>query len=105
MRRRDFVAGLGSVAAWPVVAWAQQPARMRRIGVLIGGNENDPQWKPRLSAFMQALADLGWTDGRNVRMDFRWSGLDDANRLRALAKKPMTPSRAGGLEGNRQRRL
>ena len=86
MKRREFIAGLGSVAAWPVVAWAQQPARMRRIGVLIGGNENDPQWKPRLSAFMQALADLGWTDGRNVRMDVRWYG-DGINRIRALAQE------------------
>ena len=58
---------------------------MRRIGVLIPFGENDPLAKPRLSVFMQALADLGWTDGRNVRMDVRWVG-DDTNRIRALAR-------------------
>src|SRR6516164_4652594 len=85
MRRREFIAGLASAAAWPLAARAQQGERVRRIGVLIGGrDENDPWWKPRLSAFAQALADLGWTDGRNVRMDVRWSG-GDINRIRALA--------------------
>jgi putative ABC transport system substrate-binding protein len=71
MRRREFIAGIGSAAAWPLASHAQQPERMRRIGVLLGGDENDPGAKPRLSAFTQALADLGWTDGRNVRVDFR----------------------------------
>jgi ABC-type uncharacterized transport system substrate-binding protein len=61
-------------------------ATVWRIGVLMPGNENDPVQKPRLSAFTQALADLGWTDGRNVRMDLRWHG-DDTNRIRALAKE------------------
>ena len=82
MKRRTFIAGLGSAAAWPVVARAQQGDRVRRIGVLIAGDENDPVIKPRLSAFTQALADLGWTDGRNVRMDLRW-GSDDVDRSRA----------------------
>jgi putative tryptophan/tyrosine transport system substrate-binding protein len=59
---------------------------MRRIGVLMAGDENDPVWKPRLSAFTQALADSGWTEGRNVRMDLRWYG-DDINRIRALAQE------------------
>jgi hypothetical protein len=58
-----------------VVARAQQGDRLRRIGVLMGGNENDPEPKARLSAFTQGLADLGWTDGRNVRMDLRWGGV------------------------------
>jgi putative ABC transport system substrate-binding protein len=57
---------------------------VRRIGVLLPGDENDPLAKPRASAFTQALADLGWTDGRNVRIDLRWAG-DDINRTRALA--------------------
>jgi putative tryptophan/tyrosine transport system substrate-binding protein len=87
MRRRDFIAGLGSAAAWQVVAQAQQPERVRRIGVLMAYDENDdPVWKPRLSAFTQALADLGWTDGRNVRMDLRWYG-SDINRSRTLAQE------------------
>jgi putative ABC transport system substrate-binding protein len=59
---------------------------VRRIGVLMGPDENDPVWKPRLSAFTQALAGLGWTDGRNVRMDLRW-GRADNNRIRALAQE------------------
>ena len=72
MRRREFIAGLGSAAAWPLAAWAQQGERVRRIGVLMPGDENDPLAKPRLSAFTQTLAGLGSTDGRNLRMDLRW---------------------------------
>ena len=86
MRRREFIAGLGSAAAWPVLARAQQRDRVRRIGVLFGPDENDPAQKPYLSAFTQALADLGWTDGRNVRTDLRWGG-GDTNRIRALAQE------------------
>jgi putative ABC transport system substrate-binding protein len=87
IRRRDFITLLGGVAAaWPLAARAQQGERVRRIGVLAGGNENDPVMKPRIAAFTQALADLGWTDGRNVRIDLRW-GRGDANRMRALARE------------------
>jgi len=87
IRRREFIAGLcGAAAAWPLAARAQQPTQMRRIGGLNGGDENDPVMKTRLSAFMQALAELGWTDGRNVRIDFRW-GRGDNNRIRALAQE------------------
>jgi putative tryptophan/tyrosine transport system substrate-binding protein len=86
MRRREFIAGIGSAAAWLVTARAQQSAeRVRRIGVLISGDENEPVVKARISAFTQALADLGWTDGRNVRMDLR-SGGGDTNRI-ALAQE------------------
>jgi putative ABC transport system substrate-binding protein len=84
MRRREFIAGLGIAAAWPVAARAQQGDRVRRIGVVMGGDENDPEGKLRYSAFKQALADLGWTDGRNLRIDLRWGGAD-SNRIRALA--------------------
>jgi putative tryptophan/tyrosine transport system substrate-binding protein len=84
--RREFIAGLGGAAAWPLVARAQQGDRVRRIGVLMWGDENDPLQKARLSAFTQALADLGWTDGRNVRIDVRRYG-GDINRMRALAKE------------------
>ena len=86
LRRREFIAGLGGSAAWPLAARAQQGGRVRRIGVLMPGGENDPVSKPRLSAFAQALANLGWTDGRNVRMDLRWGG-GDAERRRALAQE------------------
>jgi ABC-type uncharacterized transport system substrate-binding protein len=98
IRRREFITLLGgaatlavpprrpAAAAWPLAASAQQGDRMRRIGVLLPGDENDPVWKPRLSAFTQALAGLGWTDGRNVRIDLRWGG-GDINRIRALAQE------------------
>jgi putative ABC transport system substrate-binding protein len=86
LHRREFIAGLGSAAAWPVVARAQQGDRVRRIGVLLALDENDPQQKRLLSAFTQALADLGWTHGRNARMDLRWAGAD-INRIPALARE------------------
>jgi putative ABC transport system substrate-binding protein len=86
MRRREFIAGLGATAAWPFAARAQQGERIRRIGVLMGGSENDPEQKRRLTAFTQALADLGWTVGRNMQMDVHWGG-GDTNRIRALAKE------------------
>jgi hypothetical protein len=86
LRRREFIPGLGGAVAWPLAARAQQGNRVRRIGVLMGGDENDPEVQLRYSAFTQALAALGWTDGRNVRMDLRWSG-GDSNRIRALAQE------------------
>src|SRR6516162_8651610 len=87
LRRRDFIAGLGSAAAaWPFAARAQQGNRVRRIGVLMSYDENDPVVKARISAFTQALADSGWTVGRNVQMDLRGAS-DDADRMRALAQE------------------
>jgi putative ABC transport system substrate-binding protein len=87
MKRRDFITLLGgAAAAWPVAARAQQGERVRRIAVLMAQDENDPEGRRRLSAFTQALVDLGWTDGRNVRMDLRWGGAD-INRMRALAQE------------------
>ena len=83
MNRRETITLLGGAAVWPLAASAQQGGRMRRIGVL-GLDEDDPAAKLRVSAFTQALAELGWTDGRNVRMDVRWAG-GDINRIRALA--------------------
>jgi putative ABC transport system substrate-binding protein len=85
MNRRTFIAGLGGAVVWPRAARAQQGDRVRRIGVLMAGDENDPG-KRRVSLFTQTLADLGWTDGRNVRMDLRWGG-DDTNRMRGLAQE------------------
>ena len=86
LRRREFSAGLGGVAAWPLAALAQQGERVRRIGALLAGDENSPEVKTNGRAFTQALADLGWTDGRNVRIDRRWGGAD-ANRIQALAQE------------------
>ena len=68
MRRREFMTLVaGAAAAWPLATHAQQADRMRRIGVLFGGNESDPDVQLRLAAFVQALQQLGWTVGRNVR--------------------------------------
>ena len=71
MRRREFITLLGVAAAWPVTARAQQADRMRRIGVLMNLAADDPQGQTRLTAFLQGLQELGWTDGRNVRIDTR----------------------------------
>ena len=86
MKRRQFIAGLGGTAVWPVVVRAQQGDRVRRIGVLMPRDESDPVTTTYVSAFTQQLADLGWTGGRNVRMDFRWYG-SDLNQIRALAQE------------------
>jgi putative ABC transport system substrate-binding protein len=72
IQRREFIALLGSAAAWPLVARAQQPDRMRRIGVLMTTAADDPEGQARLAAFVQGLQQSGWTDGRNVRIDTRW---------------------------------
>src|SRR6516162_7514932 len=86
MRRREFIAGLGTASAWPLAARAQPAERVRRIGVLMGPEENDPFYKSILTTFTQALAGLGWTDGRNVWIDVRWAG-GDINRMGALAQE------------------
>jgi putative ABC transport system substrate-binding protein len=86
IRRRNFITLLGGAAAWPLAARAQQDGRVRRIGLLMPGDENDPLRKTYVSVLTQALSDLGWTDGRNVRMDLPWAG-DDSNRIRALAQE------------------
>jgi putative ABC transport system substrate-binding protein len=84
MKRREFIAGLGSAAAWPMVAWAQQGDRMRRIGVLTLHAESDPVGQARIATFKKALQELGWTEGRNVRFDIRFGGGND-DRYRAYA--------------------
>ena len=86
INRRETITLLSGAAAWPLAASAQQGDRVRRIGWLMPFDEKDPLVKSRVSAFTQALAGLGWADGRNVRMDLRWGG-DDINRLRALAQE------------------
>jgi putative ABC transport system substrate-binding protein len=92
MRRREFIAGLsGVVAAWPLAAQAQQGERVRRIGVLIFGEENDPVRKAQLSGFTKGLAELGWTDGRNVRMDVRAASTVDLMRMFAKELVDLQP--------------
>jgi putative tryptophan/tyrosine transport system substrate-binding protein len=87
MRRRKFITLLGgAAAAWPLAARAQQPDRMRRIGVLIGTLENDLEASLRVGEFRQALAKLGWSEGRNVAIEFRF-GAGDPNRMRTQAKE------------------
>src|SRR5215470_11911362 len=86
IRRREFITLLGGAAAWPLAAHAQQGNRVRRIGVLMSGDGNDPVGKTNVAAFTQALAELGWTDGRNVRIDLGWIG-DDINRIGPLAQE------------------
>jgi putative tryptophan/tyrosine transport system substrate-binding protein len=74
MRRREFITLLGgAAAAWPLTARAQQSDRMRRVGVLMAHLNDDPEYQARIVAFQQALALLGWTDGRNVQIDIRWA--------------------------------
>ena len=72
LKRRDFIALLGSAAAWPLAATAQQPERVRRIGVLTPFAADDPEAKARVEAFVQALQQLGWSVGRNLQIDIRW---------------------------------
>jgi len=81
MRRRDLIALLGGAAAWPLGIRAQQPERMRRIGVLTPFAADDPESMARIAAFLQGLGELGWAVGRNARIDYRWSA-GDPNRIR-----------------------
>jgi putative ABC transport system substrate-binding protein len=82
MKRREFITLFGGAAvAWPLAARAHQRERMRRIGVLINSAADDPAAQSRLTAFLQALAQLGWTERNNVRIDIRW-GASDAERIR-----------------------
>jgi putative ABC transport system substrate-binding protein len=87
MRRREFITLLGgATAAWPLAARAQQSSPTRRIGMLSGTSETDPQTKAGVAAFAKALQELGWTDGRNIRIDYRW-GASDVDRIQAFAKE------------------
>jgi putative tryptophan/tyrosine transport system substrate-binding protein len=86
MRRREFIAGLGGAVAWPLAARGQPAERVRRIGVLVPYDENDPEAKADLSAFTQRLVELGWVDGRNLRVDVRWAA-GSVDRARMYAKE------------------
>jgi len=86
VKRREFITLVGGAAvAWPLAAWAQQGERMRRIGVLMGGAGSDPEGQARLAAFLQGLQETGWSVGRNVRIDTRWTAgnADDARKYAA----------------------
>jgi putative ABC transport system substrate-binding protein len=76
MRRREFIAGLGGAVAWPAMARAQRAERVRRVGVLMGYSEDDPEARLWIEAFNESFHNLGWTDGHDVRIDYRW-GADD----------------------------
>ena len=85
IRRREFIFTLGgAAAAWPLAARAQQAERVRRIGVLLTAAADDPECQARLAAFLQGLAQLGWTVGRNVRIDYRWTA-GNADDIRKYA--------------------
>ena len=85
MRRRDFIKAIaGSAAVWPLAARAQQPEQVRRLGALMHRGADDPQGEVGVAAFKQVLQQLGWSDGRNVRMDIRW-GVNDVDLTRRYA--------------------
>jgi ABC-type uncharacterized transport system substrate-binding protein len=84
--RREFITLLGGAAAWPVAARAQQAAQVRRIGVLMPFGEDHPVGQARVAAFVQGLRQLGWTDGHNVRIDYRWSA-GDSDNIRKFASE------------------
>src|SRR5438445_6082527 len=85
MQRRDFIKVIGGTAvAWPLAARAQQSDRVRRIGVIMGFAEDDEVWQAYLATFRQRLRDFGWSDGRNIRFDYRFTG-ESIERMRAAA--------------------
>jgi putative tryptophan/tyrosine transport system substrate-binding protein len=86
MRRRVFITVLGSGAIWPFAARAQKSDGVKRVGVIMGFAENDEVWQAYLSCFRQALQNLGWTEGRNIRFDYRFSG-ESEERMRRMAEE------------------
>src|SRR6266480_5724058 len=81
MKRRTFISLLGGAAAWPIAARAEQSDRMRRIAVLMNNAEDDPEGQARAAAFRQGLQALGWTEGKNLRIDWHWTA-GDVGRIR-----------------------
>jgi ABC transporter substrate binding protein len=95
VRRRDFIAVLGGAAAWPVTAGAQAD-RIPRIGVIEASTEYDGKGRARIGGFLDGLGKLGWVDGRNVRIEYRWGAID-LNRARAYAADPNESVRQQGV--------
>ena len=92
MRRREFIRVFGGAAAtWPLAARAQQTERVRRVGVLMNVPENEPNAQARFTAFLQGMQQLGWADGRNIRIDFRWGGNDAKMRKNAAELVALAP--------------
>ena len=105
-KRREFITLLsGAAAAWPLAARAQQPERTRRIAILLNAAADDPRYQPWVGAFLQALALLGWTIGRNVRIDTRWSGANAAETRRRLLAAATEEFAARGIAGARVDRI
>jgi len=92
VRRREFIVTLGSAATWPLAARAQQTEPLRRIGMLISAREDDPDGHRRVALLRQGLSELGWTEGRNIHIDYRWFGGDaaraKANAAELVSQKP-----------------
>src|SRR5262245_16709567 len=91
MRRREFITLLGGAAAWPLAARAQQPGRVRRIGVLTNLADNDQEGRKRMEAFLDALQKLGWRDGDNIRIDYRYTGKVEIARRYAAELVALAP--------------
>src|SRR6266478_6487171 len=85
MQRREFITLVGAAAAWPLAARAQKPDLVRRVGILISGAEADPEMQARVAAIRERLDNLGWSEGRNVRIDIRFAG-GDPDRHSSLAR-------------------
>src|SRR5215472_14219498 len=111
MKRREFITLLGGAAAWPIAAGAQQAEGVRRIGLLMAFAESDPEGQTFAAAFREGLQKLGWTEGRNIRIDSRWAA-GDAEAMQRLAKElvalqpdlilsPTTPTTAALLQQTR----
>ena len=114
MRRRDFIKVIaGSAATWPLAGHAQQPARMRRVSVLLGLPENDPETRARLRAFRLGMRDTGWVEGRNLQIEYRFAGTNLESikqrirsvRFSALLQRIKPPTYPRGDRTNAFRRL
>jgi len=91
VKRREFIAAIGGAAAWPLAGHAQQPERVRSVGVLMPWSENDPVAQASVNAFAQALGSLGWVEGKNIRIDYRFAA-GDPTLLKTYASELVGPS-------------